>query len=163
MQTRTKMLLRTWIEFLIVVGCGALITWMIMCKLASIQFDYLAFLEKIHSDAHLHSILNMEEKHLFLVSILLWAIIMGISVLLFNMPICCATQIELGYLLVIFPLNAIFFVFIGISGYEIPFFYVSMFWLGITDAIWLSIKFVRWIRWRAAWFAWNHKAKLSKS
>lgn len=145
MQIKRKMVCYRLIAFLTMAICGALLTWVIMRMLTNTQhFDYPALFEKIHSDAHFLSMLDTWESHLPLVSILFWAAIVVITVLIIKIPVSFATQLELGYLLVIFPLHAILFVCFNIIGYKMSFYFVAMFWLGITDALWLANRLIQW-------------------
>lgn len=107
------------------------------------HFDYPALLEEKHSDAHLRSMLDTWERYRPLVSILLWAVMMVITVLIIKMPIGFETQLELDYLLVIFPLHTILFVCFYIIGYKIPFYFVAIFWLGITNALLLASRLIQ--------------------
>lgn len=100
--------------------------------------------QKIHSDAHLRSMLDTRERYRPLVSILLWAVIMVITVLIIKIPIGFVTQLELDYLLVIFPLHTILFVYFYFIGYKMPLYFVAIFWLEITDALWLASRLIQW-------------------
>lgn len=48
MQTKRKILFHKWISFLMIAGCGGLLTWAMMYQLSSGQpFDYPTFLDAL--------------------------------------------------------------------------------------------------------------------
>ena len=140
MQTRRKMIFYRLIAFLIMAGCGALLTWAIANSLAAGHFDYSAFIanDKIR-------FLIEEYGNVFCAFVtMLWVnIVMLLAEIMSKLSLDFATYMELIYLFVTTPVCALLLTYFYVTGTEIPFAGKVLLWVGITNALWLTGRFIR--------------------